>query len=307
MQRLPVLIITGFLGAGKTTFLNWLLSTHPDLHISVIVNEFGEIALESQFVKKQTDTVVELANGCMCCVARSDIPRVVRYVREHSPATEFMLIEASGLSDPDPILETLQTGELAESLRLDGILCIVDVLNFERYRPTHPIVNSQIADADVVILSKVKEAGQEQTTKVKNLLLKLRSDLRILEWNSNLEPSLFLDTAEPLHQAVESETTPELHHQQHDPAMQQWLTTDKPVALPAIEQLLRHLPAAIIRAKGVLSTTDGQKVLLQFVGGRYTLEPAEWQSGEKHQTTILCLGTSFDERELDELWAAALA
>lgn len=108
MKKTPVLLVTGFLGSGKTTFLNWLIQTHPNIKISLILNEFGDVKLESQFIKEhEGGEVIELANGCMCCVANSDIPRIVRLILENAPHTEYIVIEASGLSDPDPIREVL--------------------------------------------------------------------------------------------------------------------------------------------------------------------------------------------------------
>lgn len=305
-KQIPVLLVTGFLGAGKTTFLNWLIHTHPDLKISLILNEFGDIKLESQFIKEHAGgEIAELANGCMCCVAKSDIPRVVKYILENSPKTDYILIEASGLSDPDPILESLQSQELSSFIRLDTILCIVDALNFAKTSQEHSIVLSQIGDADIVILSKGEEAGDTVTSEVKERIKRLGIGIHVLEFTKDLDPRLFLDPTLPSKKRSAPEDDHD-HNHVHETVIEYWYTTDKKVDIDKLSMVMRSLPRDIIRAKGFINAGD-KKYLLQYVGSKYTIEEAKWGLLEKRTTAILFLGTVIDttlmQKMLDTVFA----
>src|SRR3989344_8256016 len=111
------------------TFLNWLIHTHADQRISIILNEFGDVKLESQFVEEKDAFITELASGCMCCVAKSDIPHVIYLILDKSPQTEYILIEASGLSDPTPIHAALSGPELSDVIFFDKTIAIIDAIN----------------------------------------------------------------------------------------------------------------------------------------------------------------------------------
>lgn len=294
----PIVLVTGFLGSGKTTFINWLLEKQKDLKISIILNEFGDIKLESQFITQKTDNIVELANGCMCCVAKSDIPRVVSYILEHSPNTEYILIEASGLSDPDPVREALQTPPVNNSTFLESTVCIIDAVNFEKMRGEHPIINAQIADADLIVISKTGEAGEENTQRVKTLVENLTPDVKTIIFEPNLSVNIFLPkTSTPL---MTSSTS---HHSHvHEDYQVYLFESEKLLLLESVTEYLRQLPDEIIRVKGVIKTKNqtGQDffVRIQKVGNHVTSELVEKVSGQK--STILFIGKNFDQQKIEE-------
>jgi G3E family GTPase len=304
-KRIPILLVTGFLGAGKTTFLNWLIHTHPQLKVSLILNEFGDVKLESQFIKKSSGgDVTELANGCMCCVAKSDIPRVINYILDNSPQTEYILIEASGLSDPDPIHEALQSPNLTERIRLDSILCIADAVNFEKNSREHSIVMSQVGDSDIVLISKTVEAGEETVARIKKLLTGIGTGTKVLEFSNDLEPRLFLDPDiktkgnkyENKYENEKLDTDEEHHHHTHEPMQEYWFKSDKDIDLNKLQELMRMAPAGIIRAKGFINSQK-HKYLLQYVGTKLELEESNWQPLEHKTTNLLFLGKNFDEKD----------
>lgn len=302
---IPTLLITGFLGAGKTTFINWLLTKHPEKKISIILNEFGDIKLESQFVKNASGEVVELANGCMCCVARVDVPRVISYITEHAPATEHLLIEASGLSDPEPVTAMLKgLGTYGGSIRYDANLCIVDALNFDRMRKDHPIILSQVGDADMVLISKVSEAGTEKTGQLKSFLENLLDHAAVILFDDSLSPDVFLDP--PLtasdHPTVLRPAGPEHIHER---VQTYWFTSRKPMDFNRLSEVFSALPDGIIRAKGYVwcEATDlvPEKILVQYIGSRHEFIQAQWKDGEAKTTAILFIGNNFDCGILDSL------
>ena len=294
---IPILLVTGFLGSGKTTFINWLLENHADLKISVILNEFGDTHLESQFVKQHSEDIMELANGCMCCVAKSDIPRVINYILEHSPQTEYILIEASGLSDPDPVREALQTPPVSNSTYLESTVCVIDAVNFESMRTEHAIITSQIADADLVILNKIEMAGAEQVTKVESLIQALTPDIRVLQFTDSLPPEIFMTKSEP--RPIEPDSEKE-HHHTHEAYNIYWFDSEYLLELNEVQEVIRDLPAEIVRIKGVVryQSDEGIRVVqVQRVGSHFTMEPHEARKPIE-KSTILFIGKMIDQEGL---------
>jgi G3E family GTPase len=297
-NKIPVLLVTGFLGAGKTTFLNWLIQTHPDLKISLILNEFGDVKLESKFIEENLGgEVAELSNGCMCCVAKSDIPRVVDYILENSPLTQYIIIEASGLSDPDPIHDALRSSELKDKVGLESVLCIVDALNFEKTRGEHAIIMSQIGDADIVILSKVKEAGEETVDRVKMFIENIGIGTKVLLWDRDLDPSLFLSFSNTQSEIKEKEKPEDHeHHHLHEEYDEFWFKSEKSIDFIKFTEVMKSLPANVVRSKGYVNF-GGKRVMIQYVANKLETFESEWNDESPH-TAVLFLGKQLDEDSL---------
>jgi G3E family GTPase len=133
--RLPVTVVTGFLGSGKTTLIRRLLG-HPGMNrAAVIVNEFGEVGIDHDLVAASSESVTLLSNGCLCCVVRTDLQETLRELfaqRRAGAVIDFdrVLLETSGLADPAPVVQTLATDTLlAAQYRLDGVVTLVDAVN----------------------------------------------------------------------------------------------------------------------------------------------------------------------------------
>jgi len=294
---IPIILVTGFLGSGKTTFINWLLAKNPELKISVILNEFGNTQLESQFIKYHTENIVELANGCMCCLAKSDIPRVIRYILEHSPQTEYILIEASGLSDPDPVRESLQTPPVSNSTYLENTVCIIDTLNFENMSVQNQIIFSQVADADLIILSKLTEAGVEKVKAVESRLNGLTPDIRILKLTPDLPSEIFLTAAGPR----ASRPLTDHHHQIHSEYQTYWYETAYRLDFEKLCQFVSQLPETVIRVKGIAHCQSQKSekfaIKIQRVGSHLM---TEIHSQPTQLSTILFIGREIDSESIKE-------
>lgn len=297
-MSVPVVLLTGFLGSGKTTFINWLIKTHPELKISLILNEFGDVPIESQFVEKQGIQMAELKNGCLCCVAKADIPRIVKYILDQSPQTEFLIVEASGLSDPAPVYASLSSPELAQWIHLDLNLCVVDAVNFEATRQKFPIVMSQVGDADVILISKIQEAGPEKVAALKQMLKNNIGTIRILEINDSLSPSFFLDPNQESISPLASRLSHSEYDHTHEPFTELYFKTDKLFDSLKFNALIKSLPTSIIRAKGIVNLNQ-QKFLFQLVGNRSQLIQAEWNPAEPHLSALIFIGTDFDKSLLE--------
>ncbi len=294
-KQLSIILVTGFLGSGKTTFINWLLRTHPQEKVSIILNEFGDVALESQFIQKKGEDVIELSNGCMCCVAKSDIPRVISLIAEQSTETEYILIEASGLSDPEPILESFADSRIKDTIRLETIVCIVDCLHFLSMWGKHAIISAQLADSDIVLLSKSTNIPTDQKEKIKSVLTNAVPHVHVMEIHEALPPELFLN---PNQQRIIHFDTPSAHDHIHEDYQTIWYSSEKPIDFEKFSHYMRNLDPRIIRVKGVIAAKwqDGvTKVLIQYIGDRFEPVEGEWNRTESQKTTLLFIGQGIEE------------
>jgi G3E family GTPase len=193
--RTPVTIITGFLGSGKTTLLNRLLQDPACADAAVIINEFGEIALDHLLVATPAESITVLANGCVCCAMRGDLVATLRELYrkrrdETIPRFGRVLVETTGLADPVPILQTLITdAEIAPLFRLDGVATLVDAIHGETQLDNHPEAVKQAALADRLIVTKSDRASVTSVGTLRARLARLNpgADL-FLVINGAIEP-----------------------------------------------------------------------------------------------------------------------
>ena len=156
---IPVAIVTGFLGSGKTTLISRILRDPAFARTAVIVNEFGEIGLDHELIASSDETLLALTTGCLCCAVRSDLVATLLDLQRRREAGEIaydrVLIETSGLADPAPILHALMTDrDIAQHHAIDGIVTVVDALHGEATLDRHAEARRQAALADNLLLSK---------------------------------------------------------------------------------------------------------------------------------------------------------
>ncbi len=153
----PVTVLTGFLGAGKTTVLNRLLPKPAMAGTAVLVNEFGEIGIDHLLVEKLDDTTMLLPSGCLCCSVRGDMARALRDLVPRIQAGEVrrVMVETTGLADPAPVVQTLLSDVmLARHFRMDGIVTVVDAIHGLASLDAHEEAVRQVAMADRIVLTK---------------------------------------------------------------------------------------------------------------------------------------------------------
>jgi G3E family GTPase len=187
VQRIPVSLITGFLGSGKTTVLNHLLHQDAFRDAAVLINELGEIAIDHSLVRNVDENVLRLATGCLCCAMRGDMIGTLRDLyakrcRGQVPEFRRMLIETTGLADPAPVLHTLMRDPLiAEQFRLDGVIVTVDAVNGadQLHRQRESI--KQAAVADRLLLTKTDIAAPGMADELKKRLREINPSAPIIE------------------------------------------------------------------------------------------------------------------------------
>ena len=161
---IPVAIVTGFLGSGKTTLISRILRDAAFTRTAVIVNEFGEIGLDHELIASSDETLLALTTGCLCCAIRSDLVATLLDLQRRREAGEItydrVLIETSGLADPAPILHALMTdGDITRDHAIDGVVTIIDALHGDAALDRHSEARRQAALADCLLLSKTDIAG----------------------------------------------------------------------------------------------------------------------------------------------------
>ena len=206
--RVPITFVTGFLGAGKTTLVNHVLADPGSGRCLVIVNEFGEIGIDSDLIARASDDMLELTNGCICCASKDDLVETLytafmRRVGALEPQIEFdrVLVETTGIADPSPLAQLLYTDmQLNLSYRLDAIVTLVDLKHVGGQLEANDEARKQVAIADKLILNKrdlVDESGYRAAVDAVNGLNPFSAKETTTNSAIDLDRLLDLDLFEP--------------------------------------------------------------------------------------------------------------
>ena len=326
-MSIPITLVTGFLGSGKSTLINRVIADNPEKRFGLVVNEFGDVKLESQIIEAERDEVAELSNGCMCCVVRGDLLKTVSGLLQKGPNIGHVVLEASGLSDPVPIANTFLNDNLGGRVRFDSVVCVVDPLNFLSSMKDFSVAEVQLRYSDFILISKADVATPGQVERVRRIILSLQPDARIFEMGPGFSTDLVFDTSNLDHGEIaeleieahhhdgdgeeDDDETPgvvlgsdgrKIYHHVHESVETLFYKTRKPMDLERFGALMHRLPKEIVRAKGFLDFSDpkaaGKKFVLQIVAGRPVLEAKPWSAGETRQSAMVFIGRDFDKEKL---------
>ena len=322
-EPVPVTLLTGFLGSGKTTLLNRILNGQHGLRVGVLVNDFGAINIDAELVDGVEENTISLTNGCVCCEIRDDLVNSLEQLLTREDAIDYVILEASGVADPEGIVMTFLDQRYERLLRLDSITCIIDAeaifadgdneaLNMLKLR--------QIGFADLVILNKVDLVGPEHIEVIREWIDHHIHRIRIIEatrCNVPLEILLAVGRFDPAHTVSghsEDDGHSHEHHHTQGTAGEMFDTwsyeTDQPFSIEALREMVRReLPASIYRCKGIVYAEESpeKRFALQAVGRRVEImELGEW--GERTpQSQLVAIGSSFDAQELSRKFDACLS
>lgn len=180
VSALPVTIITGFLGSGKTTLLNQILQNELNQKVAVLVNEFGDINIDSQLLVSYDDDMVELSNGCICCTINEGLIEAVKRILAREEKVERLIIETTGVADPLPIILTFVGSDFRDFTRLDSVITLIDA---ETFTPEHfdsEVASKQIAYGDILLLNKTDLVDREQLSALENYIGSIKQNPRII-------------------------------------------------------------------------------------------------------------------------------
>jgi len=181
IRKVPTTVVTGFLGAGKTTLVNHILKRTRPTPIGIVVNEFGEVGIDGQLIVADEEAVVEINNGCICCTVRRDlVTSVLQLLARHGDKLERLIVETSGLADPAPVLQTfLADPDVRERVELESVIAVVDARHATG-QLRDDIAREQIVFADRIVINKT-----DLVTPVE--LATLSSNLRTLNPTATLD------------------------------------------------------------------------------------------------------------------------
>lgn len=196
-DKIPVTILTGFLGAGKTTFVNYMMKENHGKKIAIIENEFGEVGVDDGLVKMESkEAVIEMMNGCICCTVREDLVEVLKtLLKERRSQFDYVVIETTGLADPAPVAQTFFVHEeLSKSFYLDSIVTFVDCKNTpdhlkeQRAEGVENEAVEQVAFADVLVLNKTDLVNEEEMKSLKEELRGINATAKMIETQQSKVP-----------------------------------------------------------------------------------------------------------------------
>ena len=318
----PVTLLTGFLGAGKTTLLNRILNGDHGLRIGVLVNDFGAINIDAELVDGVEENTINLTNGCVCCEIRDDLVNSLEQLLTREDAIDYVLLEASGVADPEGIVMTFLDQKYEQLLRLDSITCIVDaeaVFTHGDNTELSTLKMRQIGYADMVVLNKVDLVGPEHVEVIREWIGHYLNRIRIVEatrCDVPLEVLLAVGRFDPAHVVSQHESIDaESHdaHHGHGTAGQMFDTwsyeSDRPFSLEALRQMVRReLPASIYRCKGIVYVADSpdKRLALQIVGRRTELSELDDWGERTPRSQIVAIGSSINAQELSRKFDACI-
>ncbi len=294
-MKLPVTVIGGYLGSGKTTLVNHLLRHNDGLRLAVLVNEFGDLPIDADLIQAEEDGLISISGGCVCCAFGSDLLGALEDLCAMDPGPDHVLIEASGVALPASIAATVG---MIEGLRADAVVVLADVDQIQAnavHKYLSDTIERQLAQADILLLTKTDLATDAEVATVTDWLGHKAGTTRILPVRHGALPASALLGALPL---------PARHNGQsgghgHTLFASTTLTPTAPVDAEALGRALA-CDATVTRAKGFVDTGHGL-ALVHVVGARHSTEKVQGQ----HVIGLVCIGPKdgFDPDALHALVA----
>jgi G3E family GTPase len=312
----PVLVVTGFLGSGKTTLVARMLRDPAFARTAVIVNEWGEVGIDHDLIAAASDAPLQLATGCLCCVTRGDLAETLLDLDRRRRAGEVrfdrVVIETSGLADPAPILHALMTDPaIATRFQLDGVVTLVDALHGEASLEAHVEARQQVSLADRVLLTKTDVDAPSESLHACITALNPQVPLRPVT-RGDIPPSdLFGAGRERLVLPTLGARTATQHTDGLRCAI---LAPADPMPAAALALLLRALAeladGRLLRAKGLVRIAERPEQPALVQGVQHVFEPPEWMDhwppGEE-ETRLVLIATGMPARWPARLYAAIAA
>jgi cobalamin biosynthesis protein CobW len=339
MHKIPVTVISGFLGAGKTTLVRHLLKNNQGRRIAVLVNEFGEVGIDGDLLRScqvcddeesLDSNIVELTNGCLCCTVQEEFYPIMQELLKRRDKIDCLLIETSGLALPKPLIQAFRWPAIRNSATVDGVVTVVDCHalaqgnlvgdldallaqrqadpNLEHETPIEELFEDQLACADMVLLTKTDLVDAATLDKIKTWLQQeLQPGVKIvISSQGEIDPNLLLGFNAAVEDNLDSRHSHHDHEEEHehdDEINSVEITLDRAFEPQILTEQLKQLlqQQEIYRVKGFVNVPNkSMRLVLQGVGNRFdTFYDRPWTQDETRQTRLVLIGRNLD-RDLVE-------
>lgn len=276
-KKIAVTVITGFLGAGKTTFINQLLKNYPETQFALVENEFGDVAIDTQLIKGvDASQLFELKNGCICCTITNEYEGILAELAERFPHVEHLLIETTGIADPASVIRPFFRDEnLKELYQFERCVCLMDAENFEN-QPDKEIALKQLAVADVTIVTKAEQFSEKEKNALQETIHEINplSSIYFADFGKVNEFDLLSSKIKSEWHKVSD--SGHLHAEIKTKTLRFQQPLQKEDFLRKLEYNLDVYKNEIYRAKGILNFEEElYETILQGVGGSFELVEGE--------------------------------
>jgi cobalamin biosynthesis protein CobW len=339
MHKIPVTVISGFLGAGKTTLIRHLLKNNQGRRIAVLVNEFGEVGIDGDLLRScqvcddeesPDSNIVELTNGCLCCTVQEEFYPTMQELLKRRDKIDCLLIETSGLALPKPLIQAFRWPAIRNSATVDGVVTVVDCHalaqgnlvgdldallaqrqsdpNLEHETPIEELFEDQLACADMVLLTKTDLVDVATLNKIKTWLQQeLQPGVKVVTSSQGeIDANLLLGFNAAVEDNLDSRHAHHDHEAEHehdDDINSVEITLDRAFEPEILTEQLKQLlqQQEIYRVKGFVNVPEkSMRLVLQGVGNRFdTFYDRPWTQDETRQTRLVLIGRNLD-RDLVE-------
>jgi G3E family GTPase len=301
---IPVTLVTGFLGCGKTTLLNHILRKLGGVRMAVLVNELGEIGIDNELIVGVDDGMIELSNGCVCCSTNSDLVDAIARVLGRAEPVDHILVETTGVADPRPVAATFQRAEFRGLLRLDAIVAVAEAEQFSLERFDGIAARSQLKHADAVLVNKCDRVAEPQLAHVEAAIRALNPDARLVRTTYCDVPLALILDVDLFRPSAHGE-----HRHGHieiDGFTSVCFESDRPLSARRFQDFLDRRPPGLVRGKGFLwlAETD-RRYVFHMVGDRFILEDDPRDRAGRNR--LVFIGRDLDAANLQRTLAECLA
>jgi cobalamin biosynthesis protein CobW len=341
MHKIPVTVITGFLGAGKTTLVRHLLQNNEGRRIAVLVNEFGEVGIDGELLRdcqicdegeNPATNIIELTNGCLCCTVQEEFFPTMERLLARREQIDCMLIETSGLALPKPLVQAFRWPEIRNGATVDGVVTVVDCQalaignlvgdlaaleaqrqadpNIEHETPIEELFEDQLACADLVLLTKTDLVDEINLNKIKNWLAQeLRPGVKVVPCHQGeIKPDILLGfnaaVEDNLHARPSHHDNEEEHNHDDDINSVQLILEQSFTPKDLINKLKQLVEKEeIYRIKGFVNVPNKpMRMVLQGVGDRFDyFYDRPWKGDELRQTKLVFIGRCLEMNKIESV------
>ncbi|MEP1585907.1 MAG: cobalamin biosynthesis protein CobW [Tateyamaria sp.] len=339
LNKIPVTVITGFLGSGKTTLVRHLMQNPQGKRLAVIVNEFGDVGVDGEILKScaipdcPAENIMELANGCICCTVADDFIPTIEALMAIDPQPEHILIETSGLALPKPLLKAFDWPDIRSRITVDGVIALADAEavaagrfapdvarvdaqrladdSLDHETPLSEVFEDQISCADIILLTKPDLAGADGIAKAKEIIAaETPRPLPVVEVAEGaVDPRIILGLEAAAEDDMDARPSHHDGHDDHEHDDFESVIIDIPEINDPAELVARIEAMAksqnILRVKGYAAVTDKpMRLLVQAVGARVRHQfDRPWGPNEPRQGRLVVIA-EHDDVNSDAIRAA---